>query len=320
MNLKFVLSILCWNMCFFFTTQLEAQSYVTYEINSGRLGDRLVAYMHAKWLSYKYGLTLLYRPFEYSDKLMLSDIEKPFSQDLVFSRVIQPNQGENPDYTNKDNILFDIQYFPECKEEFSWRYRFEMDFQDAQFKELLRQAINPKIELKTIDLPNDCINLAVQVRKNSGGYDDPLSYEVIEKLGYLPDGHYHDYELPLKFPSDDYYIEQIKRASEFFNHKKIYLFIFTDDPMPKRIIDKYQEALKDYKNITFDYRKTENAHYLNVLEDLFSIIKFDAFIRSASNLGITASIIGNFKLVISPKHYQKIGKKIVIDEIYMETP
>lgn len=302
----------------FYLEQLKAQSFVTYEINSGRLGDRLISYMHAKWLSYKYALTLLYRPFEYSDKLLLSEIEAPFSS-AHFTQIIQPNRGDRPDYNNKNNILFDILYFPECKQEFTWRYAFDVDLKDQQFKAILQKAISPKIPVKTLNLPTDCITLAVQVRKNSGGYDEPLSYEVIEKLGYLPDGHYKDFEFPLKFPSDEYYIEQIKKASEFFKNQKMYIFIFTDDPSPQRIVDKYQKALADYKNLIFDYRKTENAHYLNVLEDLFSIIKFDAFIRPASNLGIIASVIGNFKLIISPKNYNKIGYKIVINEVDIQT-
>ena len=122
----------------------------------------------------------------------------------------------------------------------------------------------------------------------------------------------------MKHPSDDYYIEQIKKASELFGHKAIYLFVFTDDPEPNIIVEKYQDLLRDYKNIRFDYRKTENRHNLNVLEDLFSIINFDAFIRPASNLGFIASVMGNFKLIISPKSHKRIGNKIIIDSVDIE--
>ncbi|NDD58753.1 MAG: hypothetical protein EBZ47_05820 [Chlamydiae bacterium] len=49
-------------------------NYLTYH-GGGRFGDRLIAYMHAKWLSYKYNIPMLYIPFAYSDDLILDDIE-----------------------------------------------------------------------------------------------------------------------------------------------------------------------------------------------------------------------------------------------------
>lgn len=310
--------------CFMNLALLNAQSYVTYEIPSERLGDKLIAYLHAKWLSYKYNLPLLYRPFKYSDKFVFSRSEMPFEQ-ANFETVIRPAKGDNPNYLDTNNVLFEIQYFPECKEEFerpgtyaSYVYHFDVDFKDQQFKAQLRKALSPIEEIVTIKPPKDCISVALHVRKNSGGYDAPLSYDVIEKLGYLPEGKYTDFDFPLKHPSDDYYIEQVKKVSEIFGHQKIYIFLFTDDPSPAEIVKKYQKLLSDFKNITFDYRKEKNHHELNVLEDLFSMTNFDVYIRSESNLGFIASILGEFKLSISPKGYKKIGHKIIIDEVNME--
>lgn len=300
---------------------LIGQSYVTYQLPYGRLGDKLIAYVHAKWISYKYGLKLLYKPFEYSDKLMLSKIEQPFGFRKNFSSYICPKKGSKHNYINQYNVLFEICYFPECKEELEKPndyYTFCVDYKDAEFKSLLQNAISPIDELHTIKPPKEYISLAVQVRRNSGGFDRPLSHQVIEKLGYLPKAIYTDFLYPLKHPSDDYYIEQIKKASELFSHNAIYLFVFTDDPEPHIIVEKYRDLLRDYKNIRFDYRKTENRHNLNVLEDLFSIINFDAFIRPASNLGFIASVIGNFKLIISPKSHKRIGNKIIIDTVDIE--
>ena len=74
---------------------LIGQSYVTYQLPYGRLGDKLITYVHAKWISYKYGLKLLYRPFEYSDKLMLSKIEQPFGFRKNFSSYICPKRAVN---------------------------------------------------------------------------------------------------------------------------------------------------------------------------------------------------------------------------------
>ena len=54
------------------------------------------------------------------------------------------------------------------------------DSKDAKFKSLLQNAISPIDELDTIKPPKEYISLAVQVRRNSGGFDRPLSHQVIE--------------------------------------------------------------------------------------------------------------------------------------------
>lgn len=318
-------NILCLQIICLINSFLNAQSFVTYEVPSERLGDKLISYIHAKWLSYKYDLTLLYRPFHYSDKFEFSRSETPFEQ-AKFKTIIRPSKGDNPNYLDKGRLLFDIKYFPESKEEFSRPdtyasavYHFDVDFKDREFRKLLRKALSPIEKIETIKPPTDCISVALHVRKNSGGYDFPLSYEVIERLGYLPEGRYTDFDFPLKHPSDDYYIEQIKRVADIFEHQGLYIFLFTDDPLPGAIVEKYQKVLSDYKNITFDYRKKENRHDLNVLEDLFSMPNFDVYIRADSNLGFVISIIGDFKLLISPKGYKKIGHKIIINEVNIES-
>ena len=52
----------------------------------GRLGDQLIAYMHAKWVSYLYDIPLLYKPFHYSNDLVLDDKEELYRRLLLFER------------------------------------------------------------------------------------------------------------------------------------------------------------------------------------------------------------------------------------------
>lgn len=61
--------------------QLSPQaSAITYELNGGRFGDNLLSYSRAKWLSYIYGIPVLYFPFPYADQLALSCIESMYAE------------------------------------------------------------------------------------------------------------------------------------------------------------------------------------------------------------------------------------------------
>src|ERR1700728_1817882 len=70
------------------------QSYITYALSGGRFGDNLLAFMHAKWFSYRFKLPLLYKPFPYSDQLQLSLDEKPYRQEIL-NKVSQTMVMEN---------------------------------------------------------------------------------------------------------------------------------------------------------------------------------------------------------------------------------
>src|SRR3989344_3123013 len=86
----------------------KGPSYVTYAFSGGRFGDNLVAYIHAKWISYKYDLPLLYQPFSYSDGLVLDQDPPPHvpSNRRLFRdnpSKIQPN----------GDFLYIVPYFPD---------------------------------------------------------------------------------------------------------------------------------------------------------------------------------------------------------------
>src|SRR5271156_1825171 len=49
------------------------QKAITYPATGCRFGDNLLAYLNARWLSYKYNLPFLYRQFPYSDQLALHE-------------------------------------------------------------------------------------------------------------------------------------------------------------------------------------------------------------------------------------------------------
>jgi hypothetical protein len=67
----------------------------------------------------------------------------------------------------------------------------------------------------------------------------------------------------------------------------------TDDLNPEKLIKKYEKEFLDYDNISFGYKN------LGVIEDFFSIQKFDCIIRGDSTFSIVASLLGDMMITIS---------------------
>jgi hypothetical protein len=307
---------------FFFCSDIciQAGAAVTYQLNGGRLGDHMLTYMHAKWISYTYSIPLLYKPFIFSDQLLLHELEKPYTQDIEkeFKHVVILAKDQQL-FVHKDRpILYIIPYFPECLQEYetplhNYPY-FAVDWEDLGFKAALQQFVKPRYTLQLIQPPKDHISVAVHVRKNSNGFDLPLSHDLVQ--GILTPGveRYVDVVFPLKHVPDSFYIEQIKKISEIFNHQPLYVFIFSDDVHVVEITKRYQEAV-NLPNIEFACRITANDHATNILEDFFSMALFDCLIRADSNISIAACKLGNYRVLITPKHHRWDNGHHIIDEV-----
>lgn len=293
----------------------SGKSAVSHDLSGGRFGDSLICYLHAKWISYKYNIPLLYYPFEYSEKLVLSDAEllvivgntytlkrknitdvEPITQELFVDTVkICPDDG----------ILYIIPWFPESLQEYEriedGRLYFYVNWNDEKFLEEIRKLVSPKSKLDLLQLPPDKITVAVHVRRNSNGFDLALSFD--ENLQVKDGRQFLDDYYPFKCVDDNFYISSIKKLCEFFPNRSIYIYIFTDDRDPEKIAEKYKKEL-DNPLITFDYRRDKHDHTVHVLEDFFSMLKFDCLIRSDSNFSLVASKLGNYKYDISPGGYQ----------------
>lgn len=291
---------------------------VTYSLSGGRLGDNLMAYMHAKWVSYKYKLPLVYKPFSSSDQFVFDDVEKKYSDfpKDSFRFTTELKSGVNLDlFVGKGskqwkNVLFVIPYFPESeweiKKSYQTRHRFahfEVNWEDEEFQQMLRYLIAPKIPVKQMHLPKDRISVAVHIRRG-GAYD--------------LDNHKIRNEFPLKFLTDDFYIAQLRRMYELVEKKPLYVYLFTDDEDPKAIKTKYENALSDL-DIEVDCREEENHWNTNVVEDFFALTQFDCAIHSESNFSMCAGLLTDYKIEIYPTsfrihrgkgYYDKIKTKI----------
>lgn len=317
------------------SAKLQIGSIVTNGLAKGRLGDQLISYMHAKWVAYKYNLPFYYKPFAYSDQLVLDDLEQHYNHKILTDnrqvKIMKHGQLlEQFMTTGRNGIIYEIPYFPESLEElqptvgpdnYHWRRRtgefayFTVNWDDPEFKKLIQTMVAPKKPLNLVKLPKGRFTIAIQVRKGDG-FDLPLLHNLSDKA-YNPKIIYIDVVFPLKFPPEEYFIEQLKYVLERFKGKRPYVYIFTDDSAPQAILERIKEAVNS-PNVEFACRETVNNHYSNVLEDLFSITQFDCFIRPDSNLSIVAAKLGDFKMVISPAHHKWEKHRLIIDKVNIQ--
>lgn len=307
----------CYQNVTFILCLLTASSYgitsaVTYSFSGGRFGDNLLAYCHAKWIAYKYKIPLLYKPFEYSDQLMMHELEMPYSTELEwqFEQVIICSC---PDFTidTESGCLYVIPFFPESifnRSDEAFPFLFFVDWQDPAFKVLLNTMICALKAIKVPVVPPDHLTVAVHVRKGTG-WDIP-NYGITPLQ--LSASH------PLRFAPDSFYIEQLKKIARIFPEDAIYVYLFTDHDNPGELAKKYEQNVQ-CDRMVFDYRMSDNNEFINVLDDFFALTSFDCLIRPDSNFSFMASRLGNYKVQIAPWHGVIIdGNRVFIDEINLE--
>ena len=258
---------------------------ITYEFSGGRMGDNLIAYLHAKWIGYKHGLTLLYRPFNYSDKFMLHRFEKQFEGDLDAAALIT---NENCDaLCLTDNNLYRIPYYSDHPFEFNGGYfahgsSFEINWDDENFKKIARACLAPVTEPARIVVPpKNGISVAMHIRR--GGNHEYYGLHMDQR----------------RCPPTSFFAEQLTYVCKKFPGKTIYAFIFTDDLNPGAIAEEIYRSVVAY-DVVLDYRPENTSDTSYVLDDFYSIPLFDVLIRSGSNYSYVAGKLGDFLLEISP--------------------
>lgn len=274
---------------------LNAKAVITYDLSGGRFGDNLIAYLHAKWISYQYDIPLLYRSFLFSDDLMMDEKEM---KKASFSVPRMPLW--NLKFFRKDDaIVYYVPYFPESPKEASLTYiPFKVKWDDPRFRKLAREMIAPKEPIQLTKPPKSTINIAIHIREG-GGFD-------------TPDTRIKD---PLKLPPLDFYVEGLLKILPQFAGKPIYCYLFTDALDPHFLAQAFIQAAP---HIQFDYRKVMNHHTRNVVEDFFSLFEFDILIRPQSNFSIVPALIHDYAIDYSPIGSTNINGQIKITEVALK--
>jgi hypothetical protein len=203
---------------------------------------------------------------------------------------------------SKHSILYVLPYFPETLYERDHdSAHIAVDWNNTGFRAQLKELIRSKQPSIKWDLPADRLTVAAHIRRGgSNSPDDPH----IERRD------------PLKAPSDEFFIDQVRYIYERFN-KPLYVFLFTDEDYPEGMAQKYQQALSGL-DIQVDCRKVGNRHNLNVLEDFFAMMEFDCLIRGESNYSITCAKVADFMLEIYPQHFFWKNNEPFYDQIKIE--
>ncbi|MBM3207809.1 MAG: hypothetical protein FJZ57_04305 [Chlamydiae bacterium] len=269
--------------------QSPPKAYITYQdLSERRFGDALMTYLHAKWISFVSGAPLAYRPFIFSDRLNLSDLEVHFDEVTKFCGPEIKFRKQNyilsslSDHPN----LYCVHYFPECRWELQhgvrhngkpWVDYFNVDWKNPEFRSQIQYLISPKDIQIHHELPTNKLCLALHYR-DGGGFDKDIP----------------SLNLPLKFPPVDFYVDGIKNISSAFLNCPIYCFLFTDAADPAKTVEYLKGRLPEGIDIDIEWRKQNNFHNLNVIEDFFSFFQFDAFIYPQSNFSMIPALINQF--------------------------
>lgn len=286
----------------------DGESLIYYSPNSGRLGDCLLGFIGSKWIAYKNDLPYCFKPFRYSKALHLDDCD--FTSRNI--PIIQLYNSENliKDFYSLDrkNTVYHVK-FPLLRD-MPPSFFYEMR-QDSIFLNHIRDVISPQQSLKLIYPPKDKVSVAVHVRKGSGTDNELISEQIFDPIAEralilssaINKNRSTDVSHPMKFPPEQYYIDQLKNLSCRLNHPQIYAYIFTDSKKPADLVNKIKKNV-NLSNIQYDYNRTNTQRQTDILRDFFSIINFACLIRSGdSNFSKIAHFIGNHSLVIFPNNY-----------------
>lgn len=278
--LKFILFL----SLFFVKINCDISSLgITYSVKENNFEENLLSYCQAKWISYNYGMKLLYKPFLYSDKLTLSQEETLFENEN--NKKILEIDFNN---LNKINVLKDEDtLYNIMLNDLSNLNNFEF-LNNGKFLTLLRKLISPV----------------------SGFNDELPKNEVTVAMHICANDEFDSLTNPLKFPSYKFYSDELNKICEFYKNKSLYVCIFSDGDLSD-ITDYFINEIK-HKNIIFDFKKIED------ISDFFALTKFDCLIRPNSIFSLIASKLTDYRILISPLSSTFKNGEIIIDKINLE--
>lgn len=303
-------------------------SAITYDLSRcGRLGDKIVTYCKAKYLSEKFCLPFLFKPFAYSDNFAMHFQEQHYSSDIHFAKQVRVRYVSqiNPGASNT-LYLVDMYTFinepslneKQCIQETLSRTKdfwideiYEHMQKDLSFKLVVKEKLNPVCYNQYItpeDENIDVISVAVHIRKGSGDDFPMLSKQLYnltvddmkDIVELKSQKVFQDVAHPLKFVPEQYYINQINKLVHCFPNKMFRIFIFTDSSCPDEVLNNIKTNC-NADNCIISLKT--NQWQDDGIKDICEMAQCDCLIRPSSHFAGISQFIGCHKLIISPKNY-----------------
>jgi hypothetical protein len=316
--IKALLKLLCFLLCFNALnikvegqenpapsniTSLEIPSRISYEIDGHHLGNNLMSYIRAKWLSSHYNIPLLYKPFPFANQLVLHEQEKKKFSNPVLSKleaVVIKNEFDLC-FEDSSPTLYMLPNYIEPEIEWNDNAPFiEVNWQNKDFKKLLKKLLKPLNSIPVVNFPRQRISVAVYIPSP-----------------FTKDGRETKNNLPLQYPPDSYYIEQINRLSDLFFQRPLFVYLFTENRNPKDILDKFKNTVSA-PNILFESKTSDKITRVSSVEDFANMGKFDCLIRPANNLGFLLEQLNDYLITVKPVHFVHKNNRVHIDEFYLK--
>ena len=285
-----------------------------------------MVYLLAKCIAHKYNLPLLYKQIEYSEFLNLhyhepQRYEKEQTQKLHYRCSIL-KESDLQNHTHEKTLFISSLKFraPETSGTYKLRKYF---LKNPDLLQEIKFMLTPIKQPNIPKLPKNKLSVALHVRKG-GGFDEPLKSQQYYSTDDIPSHveqapitkiemrRFADKRHPLRFPPEQFYVDQLKQLADDYPNQQLYVFIFSDEKNLKALCNRLKIAVNN-KNITFDYRKDDPSQY--IIDDCIAMQHFDILIRPASSYSKTAQILGNNKLTIYPTKSYWYQDYLVIDKV-----
>lgn len=302
-----------------FTSSISNCVFISNNGARGLLGDQLLNYVQAKYLSYKYNIPFRLKNFKGVEEFVLDQKE------LKINRIRNPIEITNESQLRSinPNKHYFISYYCKITE---WANALDIDtwhtvLNNPKFRAHLRQLINTKQPV-IVSWPQNTLAVAVHIRRLPAVPGARLAscqfYDITEltrsQTIRIPPAA--DVSHPYKFPPLQYYADQLKRLVQLYPSQNITVYIFTNDPNPETICKQLKQEVSA-STLEFKFKK-DNPDKC-IATDLVALSRFPYLIRPISNFSQISDLIGEHQLVISPKNMAWYKDKNEQDCMVVET-
>jgi hypothetical protein len=249
---------------------------------SGRLGDRLLLYVQARWVSEKEGIPFRYSPFPEGGLFVL---DAKWSRSSLESPILVTQLG---DIEPHSNALYTIGYRFTAPTWTGWNDITLMEglIDNDHFRSAMRSEFTPSRKVASLPFPEGYRAVALHYRSGAGF--DPA--DRAERW-------------PHKFLPFEFYVEGLSMLARELEGEPLYVHIFTDDPDPAAIARAFRRL---FPSIDFGFHESKKGDSA-VVQDLMSMARAPYLIRGGSNLSQIAQLIGKHRAVVYPRWKERSG-------------